>query len=300
MNRIGDIAGFVFYKLFAYSLRLTPRPLALALGRALGRLVYRLDGRHRRIALGNLAIAFGREKSHTERAAIARASFAGVGATAIDTIKFTGYSVARIRSLVDFEGEDNLVRALAEGKGVLLFSAHYGNWEAAPSVLSEYGPVYAVARALDNPLIERDLLRLRHRQGSEVIYKAGASRHVLEALAGGGIVGIVVDQNVLRKRAVFIDFFGKLAATAAGPAVLHFKSGAPLLPIFCHPRGGRYLVRILPPLDVPRSGERDADLLKTVRIYTKMIEQEIRREPEPWLWVHKRWNTRPENETKDA
>jgi KDO2-lipid IV(A) lauroyltransferase len=183
---------------------------------------------------------------------------------------------------------------------VLLFSAHYGNWEVAPSSLSAYGPVYAVARALDNRLIERDLLRLRRRQGATIIYKSGSSRRVLEALAGGGIVGIVVDQNVLRKRAVFVDFFGKPAATAGGPAALHFKSGAPLLPIFCHPRGPRYLIRILPPLEVPPSGDLDADVLKTTRIYTKMIEQEIRREPEPWLWVHKRWNTRPANETKDA
>jgi KDO2-lipid IV(A) lauroyltransferase len=102
MKRISEVAGFVVYKLFSYSVRLVPRPLALAIGRGLGRLVYRLDGRHRRIALDNLDVAFGREKSPAERAAIARASFAGVGDTAIDTIKFTGFPIKRIRGLVDF------------------------------------------------------------------------------------------------------------------------------------------------------------------------------------------------------
>lgn len=298
MSSPGESAGYLVYRVFAGLIRILPRSVVLASGRALGGLLYRLDAGHRRIALDNLALAFGRDKSPAERARIARASFAHFVRTALDSIKFTSYSVERIRGLVDVEGRENLVRALAEGKGVLIFSAHYGNWEASPSVLSAYGPVSAVARALDNRLIERDLLRLRRRQGASIIYKSGAGKHVLRALAEGGMVGIVVDQNVLRGQAVFVDFFGKAAATTPGLAGLHFKSGAPLLPLFCHPRGSRYLLRILPAFRVEPSEDRAADVLKTTRIYTKMIEDLIRREPEPWLWIHKRWNTRPADEEK--
>jgi Kdo2-lipid IVA lauroyltransferase/acyltransferase len=299
MSALGETAGFAAYKIFSGFIRILPRPLVLALGRGLGRLMYGVDTKHRRIALDNLAIAFGREKSPAERKAIARASFGHFVRTALDSIKFTGYSVERICSLADVEGRENLVQALAMGKGVLIFSAHYGNWEVAPSVLSAYGPVSAVARALDNRLIERDLLRLRRRQGASIIYKSGAGRHVIQALAQGGMVGIVVDQNVLRGQAVFVDFFGRAAATTPGLAGLHFKSGAPLLPMFCHPRGPRYLLRILPPVMIEPAGCREEDVLKATGIYTKMIEEQIRREPEPWLWIHKRWNTRPADEKKN-
>ncbi len=296
---MGETIGYLAYRVLVGLIHVLSRPLVLALGGGLGRLFYRLDAGHRRIALGNLTIAFAGDKSPAERERIARASFIHFVRTALDTIKFTTLSVARIRELVDVEGRDNLVKALAAGKGVLIFSAHYGNWEASPSVLSAYGPVSAVVRALDNRLIERDLLRLRRRQGASIIYKSGAGKHVMRALAEGGMVGIVVDQNVLRGQAVFVDFFGRTAATTPGLAGLHFKSGAPLLPMFCHPRGSRYLLRILPPFTVEPSDDRAADVLKTTRIYTKMIEDQIRREPEPWLWIHKRWNTRPADEKKN-
>ncbi|MCX6559310.1 MAG: lysophospholipid acyltransferase family protein [Candidatus Aminicenantes bacterium] len=300
MSRAGDAAGFAAYKSFALLVRLLPRPFTLALGRGLGRLAYRLDKRHREIALANLAVAFGSEKSPAEREAIARTAFANAGRTALDTIKFTGYSADRIRRLVDVEGGDHLRTALATGRGVLVFTAHFGNWEASPSRLSEFGAFHAIARTLDNRLIDRDLLRLRRRMGAAVIDKMGAGRPILKALAKGGIVALVVDQNVLRSQAVFVDFFGKTAATTPGLAAFHLKTGAPMVPFFCVPRGRRYLLRILPPLTVPRSDRRDADVLKTTQIYTKMIEQEIRREPGFWLWIHKRWNTRPADETKDA
>jgi KDO2-lipid IV(A) lauroyltransferase len=300
MSAAGDAAGFAFYKAFALLIRLMPRPAVLALGRGLGRAAFRLDRKHRRIALDNLALAFGEEKTLAEREAIARASFANVGRTALDVIKLSGWTADRIRGLVDVEGGDLLAGALRAGRGVLAFTAHFGNWEVSPSRLSELGAFSAVARRLDNRGIDRDLLRLRRRMGAEIIDKFGAGRLILQALARGGIVAIVVDQNVLRDQAVFVDFFGRPAATTPSLAAFHLKTGAPMVPFFCRPSGRRYRLRILPPVEVPRSGRRDADVLKTTQIYTKMIEHEIRREPGLWLWIHKRWNTRPADETKDA
>jgi KDO2-lipid IV(A) lauroyltransferase len=283
MSALGDAAGYTIYKAFALFVRLLPRPAVLALGRGLGRAAFRLDKRHRKIALDNLAVAFGREKTQAEREAIAKASFSNIGRTALDVIKLTGWPADRIRGLVDVEGGENLSQALRAGRGALVFTAHFGNWEISPSQFSELGAFSAVARHLDNPGIDRDLLRLRRRMGATIIDKFGAGRPILQALAKGGIVAIVVDQNVLRDQAAFVDFFGRPAATTPSLAAFHLKTGAPMVPFFCRP-----------------AGRRDADVLKTTQIYTKMIEHEIRREPGLWLWIHKRWNTRPADETKDA
>ncbi len=298
MTPAGSIAGFAAYRAFAWLLVLTPRPLALALGRGLGRLAFRLGRRYRRIALNNLALAFGREKSPAEREAIARDSFANVGRFVVDVLKCTAYPLSRIRRLVDIEGREHLDRALAGGFGVLLFTAHYGNWELASVRLAESAPLTAIARTLDNRLIDRDLRCFRTRLGSAVVDKFGASRAILKALARNGLVGILIDQNVLRSEGVFVDFFGRPAGTTPGLATFHLKTNAPLLPFFCVPRGRRYLLRIGAPVAVPRGPYRDADVLKITQTCTKMIEAEIRREPGLWLWLHKRWQTRPAEESK--
>lgn len=299
MAKSADALGFAVYKTIATVFAVLPRRLCLAAGGGLGRLAFRLDRRHRQIALANLAIAFGRERTPKELAAVARESFVRFGRVLADILKLTRYSRAKVLGLVTTEGRENLEAARAKGKGALLFTAHFGNWEVATAVVSEVGPVRVIARALDNPRLEKDLFRFRTRLGSEVINKFGASKPILRALGRNEIVAILIDQNVLRSQAVFVDFFGKAAATTPGLAAFHLKTGAPLVPLFVDPApGGRYRLRILPPLEFPPLGHRDEDVLKITQICTKMIEREIRRSPEQWLWVHKRWNTRPAEEVQ--
>jgi KDO2-lipid IV(A) lauroyltransferase len=299
LAKTADALGFVAYKTVSAVFAVLPRRLCRAAGGGLGRLAFRIDRRHREIALANLAIAFGRERKPEELTAIARASFVRFGRVLADILKMARYSRARVRSLVTTEGCENLEAALAKGKGALIFTGHFGNWEVANAVVSEVGPFRVIARALDNPRLEKDLFRFRTRLGSEVINKFGASRPILQALSRNEIVAILIDQNVLRSQAVFVDFFGKSAATTPGLAAFHLKTGAPLVPLFVDQApGGRYRVRILPPLEFPSSGRRDEDVLKITQICTKMIEHEIGRSPEQWLWVHKRWNTRPAEEER--
>lgn len=289
--------GFAAYKAVSAAFAVLPRRLCRAAGGGLGRLAFRLDRKHRGIALANLAIAFGRERTPEELTAVARDSFVRFGRVLADILKMARYSRARVLSLVAAEGRENLEAALAKGKGALIFTGHFGNWEVANAVVSGIGPFRVIARALDNPHLEKDLLRFRTRLGSEVINKFGASRPILQALGRNEIVAILIDQNVLRSQAVFVDFFGKPAATTPGLAAFHLKTGAPLVPLFVDSLpGGRYRVRILPPLEFQPAGRRDEDVLKITGICTKMIEHEIRRSPEQWLWVHKRWNTRPAEE----
>jgi len=294
---IGDLIGYGAFKAAALAFALLPRPVCLAAGAGLGRLVYRIDRKHREIALRNLAVAFANERPPAELDAIGRLSLASFGRVLADVLKMTRYSRARVRSLVTVEGAEHLAAALAEGKGVLAFTAHFGQWEIASAVISEAGPFRPLVRVLDNPLIERDILRFRTRMGASVIDKLGAGRPVLKALRRNEIVTILIDQNVLRSQAVFVDFFGRTAGTTPGLAVFHLLTGAPIVPFFVHPApGGRYVFRYLPPLAFEPGPDREADVLKITGVCTKMIEHEIRRRPELWLWIHKRWNTRPAEE----
>jgi KDO2-lipid IV(A) lauroyltransferase len=297
MNKLIDSIGYAAYKALTLVFSLLPRRLCLAAGRSIGLLAFCLDRKHRAVALGNLTIAFGKERPPSELAALAKKAFKRLGSDFADILKVSGYSREKVLRLIMIEGRNNIENALAQDKGVLLFSAHFGNWEFAPASLTEIGTLWVVARALDNPFLEKELGRMRMKLGAGIINKFGAARPILQALGRNEIVAILIDQNVLRSQAVFVDFFGKAAATTPSLAAFHLKTGAPLVPIFVHPgRSGRYIVKIREPLSVPSSGSMEEDVLKITQLCTKIIEREIRQNPELWFWVHKRWNTRPIDE----
>jgi KDO2-lipid IV(A) lauroyltransferase len=297
MNKLMDSIGYAAYKALTLVFSLLPRRLCLAAGRSIGLLAFRLDRKHRAVALGNLTIAFGKERPPSELAALAKKAFKRLGSDFADILKVSGYPREKVLRLIMIEGRNNIENALAQDKGVLLFSAHFGNWEFAPASLTEIGRLWVVARALDNPFLEKELGRMRMKLGAGIINKFGAARPILQALGRNEIVAILIDQNVLRSQAVFVDFFGKAAATTPSLAAFHLKTGAPLVPIFVHPgRSGRYVVKIREPLSVSSSGSMEEDVLKITQLCTKIIEHEIRQNPELWFWVHKRWNTRPVDE----
>ncbi len=287
------------FKLFALAFGCLPRPLCLTIGAGLGRIVYRLDQRHRAIALSNLGIAFGNEVPEPERRALARRAFEHFGRTIADILKLSRISREKILSLVHTEGAEHLRKALSEGKGALVFTAHFGNWEIATAALAEIHPIQVIARPLDNRILEAELARLRTKFGAGIISKFQAGKPILQALKNNEVVGIVIDQNVLRSQAVFVDFFGKPAATTPALAAFHVRTGAPLVPMFCYPTGmNRHLMKIFEPVEPDLSGRREQDVLKITQICTKMIEHEIRQNPGLWLWVHRRWNTRPIDEER--
>jgi KDO2-lipid IV(A) lauroyltransferase len=285
------------FRVFMFFFAVLPRSWCLRFGRALGTLAFRCSGHYRRIALANLRQAFGREKGPAELRAIALDSFRRFGGTVADIFKLFHWSPADIEEFVDVEGRENLAGAVAGGKGVLVFSAHIGNWEVGSSVISKAGTMSVIARALDNPRLERALLEFREGMGARVIYKQQAAKKVLQALRNGEIVAILVDQNVLRREAVFVDFFGRPAGTSPVLGAFHLRTGAPLLPVFCLPAArGRYRLRILPPVAFVPGEDVGADVLKITGICTKIIETAIREDPSSWLWVHDRWRSRPKDE----
>ena len=290
------IEHFLFLA-FKSGFRVLPRPLCLALGRGFGRLAFHASRRHRRIALANLRTAFGTEKTPEELRRIALASFRHFGSVLTDIFKLAPLVRQEREKLVDVEGWENLTGALAEGKGVLVMSAHLGNWEMGSLMISRAAPFHVIARALDNRLMEKELQAFRETLGARVIHKQQAARKVLQALRDKEIVAILIDQNVLRSQAVFVDFFGRPAATTPALGAFHLRTGAPIVPVFCLPApGNRYRLKILPPLSIDLKDDLDENVLKITGICTKMIEKEITRTPDCWLWFHDRWRSRPEHE----
>lgn len=294
MARKRSLIEFMTFKVFRGAVRVLPRPLCLAMGRGLGGLAYALDARHRRLAKSNLWTAFGRSLNDRARNRTALASFLHFGATLFDILKLAGLGPEEVSGRISIEGLGHLQAALREGKGALLFTAHFGNWEVGSVPISRMGHLKVVARPLDNALLERELAAVRAELGAEVIYKTWASRPILHALRRNEMVAILIDQNVLRSQAVFVDFFGKPAATTPALAAFHLRTGAPLLPVFCTPGPPLgYRLMIHPPVRIRPEGDYGRDVLKITQACTKIIEGEIRKQPGLWLWFHNRWKSRP-------
>ncbi len=296
-----DFMEFGLFRVFGLFTRLLPRRACLWTGQTLGGLVFRVDRKHRRLALANLEKALGREAGADERRRIAIDSFRHFGRVTADIFKWTHLRAARREALLKVEGEEHIRRALRIGRGVLVFSAHFGNWEVAAQALAKFGPLNVVARPLDNPLIEARLAQFRNCLGAKVISKFQAAKLILQALRRNEIVAILIDQNVQRREAVFVDLFGFAAATTPSLASFSLRARSPLIPVFCHPAPhSSYLVRIGAPLFLEPDGDTDQDVLKITQASTKIIEAEIRRKPSLWFWFHNRWKTRPETETNAA
>jgi len=280
--------------LFA-ALALLPRSWGRAIGRGCGLLFYGISKRHRTIALANLDLAFGDTKRPAERARLARASFAHAGMILADAAYFRRAARQPLERLAIFEGLEHLRQASAAGRGVLVFSGHFGHWELVALLQARIGvPFTMVVRPLENRRLNDFLSRTRALTGNEVIAKYDAARGVLRALRRGRAVALLIDQNVRGEGGLFVDFFGRPASTTPALATFALKCGAPMVPVFSYPRpDGRLLIRYGPPLKAERCGAIGDDILSITRQCTALLEAEIRRHPEFWLWMHNRWRTRP-------
>jgi len=294
MEKLRSLFEFSLYQIFAGLIRFFPRKIILFLGRETGRLFFHLSRKHHNIALKNLYTALGKDKTPSEIENIAKLSFQHFGKTFLDMIYLAQLKPEKRNSYLIPDGLENLQTALDKGKGVLLLSAHFGLWEIISAILSKAGKLKVVARPLDNPLMEKELLKLRNALGAMVISKYHASRNILQALRKNEIVAILIDQNVLREESVFVDFFSKKASTTPGLAMFHLRTEAAIIPAFCCPtRDNKYIIKILKPVEVPLSDDSQTNILNITQACTKVIEEQIRVQPESWLWFHDRWKSRP-------
>ncbi len=269
--------------------RALPQAWVTRLGHGIGWLGYRLDARHRRITLDNLAATFP-ERSVQERTRIARQVFAHFGRKLVELLWFTGLPTTRQLALVEFVGAEHVEAARAAGKGALIVTGHFGFWELhALAHGLRLGPMAVVARALDNPLLDRRLVELRSSTGNIVIDRKGGLRRIMRALNANQAVAVLIDQHILTADAVAVDFLGRAAATTSAVAVLAMRTGAAVIPAFSLPlNDGRYRLIYEPPLALPDPQDPDAVRDLTQRC-TKVLEKYVRAHPERWLWMHRRW-----------
>jgi Kdo2-lipid IVA lauroyltransferase/acyltransferase len=274
--------------------RLLPRRVVLGLGRALGRLWAALDRRHLRIAEANLRSAFP-DWNEVRLRSTALGVYRHFGAVLLDLLWMEGRSAQELLALADVEGVEHMVRARAAGRGVIAPSGHFGNWELqAIASVPLVGNVSAIARPLDNPLLDKRLVALRSATGNTVIYKQRALVQVLKAIRDGGIVAVLIDQNVQQEYGVFVEFFGRPACTTTVAAAVALKTGAAIVPVHCVlQRNGRYRMVFGPTVEWTGSGRRDQDLVALTQHLTSIIESWVRENPEQWLWLHRRWKTQP-------
>jgi KDO2-lipid IV(A) lauroyltransferase len=279
--------------------RLLPWRAVRAMGTGLGFLFYTLDRRHRRIALQNLAAAFPR-KPAGDCQAIVRGVFGHFGRLLFELLKFSGLSTAEVLARVDIEGGERIREARAKGRGALLFTGHFGYWEInAIAHAAAFAPIGVLARPLDNRRLHDLLEQMRGCQGNYVIYRRGALRRVLKALAANDGVAILIDQHIQAPDAVTVSFFDRPAATTLALGVLALRTGAPVIPVFALPDGvGRYRLVYEHPVDPPAD-----DTPESIRDFTQrctdVLEMHVRRHPGLWLWMHRRWRDSPLPESGD-
>ncbi len=266
-----------------------PMETVIGLGTVLGRLFHAFDRGHRRLALSNLEAAFPARPAE-ERAAIARDMFAHFGRLLTVLLKFSTMSPEQMLERVEFQGEERVVAAHTLERGVLLFTGHFGYWEINALVHAlTLHPMSVLARPLDNPLLHDLLERVRGRTGNSVIYRRGAIRRVLRALGANQAVAFLIDQHIQTADAVYVDFFTRPAATTSALAALALRTAAPVIPVFALPLpGGRFRMVYEHAVEPPRGSDPEAIREFTQRC-TDVLEMYVRRYPELWLWMHRRW-----------
>jgi KDO2-lipid IV(A) lauroyltransferase len=278
-------------------IRVLPMRAVLAAGTLLGRAFYVCDRAHRRLALQNLRAAFP-VRTEDECRGIAREMFSHFGRLLAVLLKFSTMPPQQMLACVEFDGEERVVHAHAQGRGVLLFTGHFGFWEINALVHAlALKPMAVLARPLDNPLLHDLLESVRTATGNTVIYRRGAIRRVLRALEANQAVAFLIDQHMQPADAVYVDFFNRPAATTSALAALALRTGAPVVPVFALPLpGGRFRMVYEHAVEPPRAEDEHAIREFTQRC-TDVLEMYVRRYPELWLWMHRRWRDIPGGET---
>ena len=273
---------------------LVPRKSAVRIAGFLGKVLFLVDSKHRRIAMDNLTYAFGHEKQPEEIKKIAQQVFINL----VKVVFEVGWSLQlderRLAKHFKIDGYRHIKKAYEKGKGVLVLTAHCGNWELLSVIgaMIEY-PVSMVVRSLDFKPLDRFFINLRSRFGGRIIPKQRSLRAILRILDRGEMVLLLMDQNVDWYEGVFVDFMGHRACTNKGLALLALKTGAPVVPVFMVREKSGFRAEFGPEIFTVNTGDRQKDIEINTQEYNRVIENFIRRYPDQWFWVHQRWKTKP-------
>lgn len=293
-NLIEVVPAWLLLKLLA----VLPREGAVLVGKLIARTAFYLHTRLRRVGYRNLALALPELDKHQRRVILKRV-FVNLGRLLGEFSQFPKITAQNIAKLVEYDGFENYKRASERGRGVLMLTGHVGAWELCAFAQGIYGhPLSFLVRPMDNPLLDRMISGYRARSGNRTIDKNRAVKPVLEVLRRGQDVGLLIDANTLPDQGVFCDFFDIPACSTTGLAVFALRSDAPVVPGFLiwDERLRKHILRFEPEIPLMRTGDFKEEVKLNTARFTKVIEEYARRYPDQWLWIHKRWHTRPAGE----
>ena len=275
-----------------------PRRLAYPAAELLARLAFHLARRQRLAGIHNLKMTMP-ELGPAERIAILRGTFSNLGRLLVEFTHFPELNKTNIADHVVYDGFEHFAEASRRGRGVIFLTAHLGAWELSSFAHSIYGhPMKFTVRNIDNPRVDRLISGYRALGGNRPIHRRNAGREILQALRANETIGILVDQNTTRAEGVFVNFFGIPAATTPSVATFALRTGAAVIPGFLiWDRAARkHTLRFDPPIELTETGDRARDIVENTQRFNDVLESYVRKYPDQWLWIHRRWKTRPEGE----
>jgi KDO2-lipid IV(A) lauroyltransferase len=275
-----------------------PRGIARSFAGSVTSLLFSLQPKLRKTAEFNLRLAFP-DWTDAQRKDVTRKMVRNLGWMAAEFARLPRLTKANIEDLVILEGHENFLEGQRRGKGVLYLTGHIGAWELSSFAHALYGyPLHYMARPLDNKRLDALVNEYRCASGNRPIFKNESARVMLKILKDSRTVGILADQNTLPAEGEFVDFFGKLACTTTGLARVALHTGAAVVPGYAYWDEGiqKYRLRFEPSVELIRTGDTERDVFENTQRFAKVIEEIIRKHPDQWVWVHKRWKTRPKGE----
>ena len=290
-KRVERVVSRAAMRLLLGPARALPLPTVRWIGKLAGGVLYRCLGRYRRVALKNLALVYS-DKSERERVVMARAVFRHFGEMAAEFVKLPQLSREQVDAMATVEGEEHLARSLQGTTGSFIITGHFGNWEFLARWLTTHGyKLNVVTRDARDPAATRLMTEVRQGSGAQVLYRGNSARGVLQSLKRNELVALLPDQNAAD---VFVPFLGVTTGTVDGPAILHLKTGAPLVFSWCRRTpDDRFHITFEPPEVVAHSGDRAEDVRAVMTLINARLETQIRRDPTQWLWLHDRWKATP-------
>jgi KDO2-lipid IV(A) lauroyltransferase len=291
---------YLLFRVLRATLRGFSAKRVFRLGKLLGTLAYQFVGKRSHIAQTNLDIAFGDSKTREEKDRIIKESWIQIAVSTVQCLWLSHQTRERVKELVPTtpEGLDEVKKCLEPGKGIFFLTAHYGNWEVMGLNHGYLGvcQLHSIARKFDNPKLEEFIMNLRTISGNGIFHREESPLKMVRAVKRNESVAVMMDQNG-GDFALFLDFFGVKASTPRSLALLSYSTGAPIVPMFNYPQGdGTYKVKYGPALCLEKTGNKDEDVPRWTQECLHYLENVIREKPEPWMWIHRRWKSRPPEE----
>jgi len=291
---------YVAFLVISFPVQYLSAKMVYRLGKVFGCLLFKFGGKRKKVARINLDIAFENSKTPEEKDKIILSSFCNSTLSLLQCVWVSASPKKRIKEIIPDlpSGVESFQKCLDRKKGMFVLVAHYGNWELMGIAHGYLGltPLQSIVRKLDNPHLDRMAEEFRCVSGNSIFYKTEPPLRMVRTVKKNGCVAVMMDQNTA-KGGIFVDFFGKPAATARSIALLSISTGAAILPFFSFPeKNGKYRIQYGPEISFTPSGDKEKDVFDLTQKCVGVLESVIRETPEPWMWVHRRWKTRPPNE----